>query len=531
MTLRLYFLLLFGLAVAGCARQKYFQPDARISTTPTPGGADSVRVTAGRHYQRGPIHRLLLGAHYRKVWAQPISAPVLDLRTAVPGGLRAGKRGGGFQSISMTVLGPDGREYALRSLDKDPYKTLPKALRHTFLLNLVRDATSAGMPYGAFVVPPLALAAGLRQSNPRLFYVRADETGLGAESADFRGRVVMLEEKLEGEALPEPGGKTVELVETEDMLADIFAQPTSRIDQRTFVRARLLDLWLGDWDRHEGQWTWEKQRAGSQVRFIAVPKDRDQVFYRFGDGLLTWVASRPWAVAKLRTFKPRFESIAGYTRNTHFLDERALSELSRRDVQREARRLQGQLTDSVIARAVRRLPREVYALEGPRLTAALRSRRELLPRAADEFYRLYARHALVTGTDEAERFVVERLTDTTTVVSIYALTDEKQPPQAKDLHYRRVFHPSETSRIILHGLDGKDLFEVRGTVRRSPRIDIYGGPGEDTVQDISRVAGLSRKTRFYDTRRNNSILPGPETSDKTTHGVLSHAFDRDGSGR
>ncbi|GAB2941997.1 hypothetical protein GCM10027048_03080 [Hymenobacter coalescens] len=517
--------LLLALLTAGCARQQFFQPDARVDAAPLPADAVSVRATAGRHYQRGPLHRLLFGTHYRRVWATPIAAPVLRLDTAVPGGLQPGKIGGGFQTTSMTLEGRQNREYSLRSLDKDPYKTLPKVARKSFLLNWVRDVTSAGMPYGAFVVPPLAGAAGVRHTSPRLFYVRSDENGLGPASERFRGRLVLLEEKLEGDQVPVADGnrKTrLDLVESEDMLAELYTNPAASVQADVYARARLLDLWLGDWDRHEGQWNWVAQPGGV---YEPIPKDRDQVFFRFDDGILPWLGSR--FVAKFRTFRPRYESIEGYTRNAAFIDSRTLPTVTRPMMLAEARRLQAALTDSVIAQAVRRLPPEVYAIEGPYLTSALRARRARLPEAAAEFYRLVAKEVTVAGTDKAERFVVERQSDSATVVRVYSLADDTK----NRLQYQRVFRPAETRRILLHGLDGKDEFVLRGQVSRSPRIDIYGGPGEDSVTDSSRVAGPGKKTRFYDTRRNNSVEASRELNIKTTRGVASHAFDRDGSGR
>ncbi|MBG8554655.1 hypothetical protein [Hymenobacter guriensis] len=513
------------LTATGCASSHFFQPDAQISgRTAAP---DSAVVTAGRHYQRGPIGRFLLGQHYRHAWVEPVTLPVLNLATAVPGGLKPGKVGGGFQTTSMTVLGADGRAYALRSVDKDPTKALPKFLRPTVILSIVRDATSAGMPYGSLVVPPLAQAAGVYHTNPRLYYVSATENGLGPTSERLRGKVVMLEEKWEGkENIYGPLAGALDLEESDDVLAERYASPKVALDEAAFLRARLLDLWLGDWDRHEGQWSWAafKQPDGRTL-WRPVPQDRDQVFFRFDDGLMSWLVSK--AVAKFRTFGPKFESVEGYTRNAHYIDERALSEQPRRRYLATAAELQRRLTDAVIDSAVRRLPPAIYRLEGARLAAGLRARRAALPQAAAEFYRLKAHRVVVAGTDEDERFVVERRTDSTTVVSVYPLGGKKT---AQPL-YQRTFHPRETHTIVLHGLEGKDRFEVSGHVRSSPFVDIYGGPGEDTVQDSSRVAGLRRKTRFFDTRRNNTLTSTGETKNRTSKGVATHAFDRDGSGR
>ncbi|UOG77078.1 hypothetical protein MTX78_10840 [Hymenobacter tibetensis] len=532
MTLR-YTLVVVTFLSAGCARQRFFQPDARPDSQPLAATADSARVTAGRHYQRGPIGRFLLGRHHRSAWVAPVTLPIFKPATTVPGGLQPGKIGGGFQTTSMTVVGPTGQGYALRTIDKNPYRTLPKVLRHTFVLNLVRDATSAGHPYGAFVVPPLAEAAGILHTTPRPFYVRADEKDLGAASELYQGRVVLLEEKLENKvniAGRLPGA--TELVETDDMLEARYQSDQHAIDEAAYLKARLLDLWLGDWDRHEGQWTWAAYaQPNGHTKWVPVPQDRDQVFFRFDDGVIPWLASK--VVRKFRTFGPRYQSIEGYTRNASYLDAHVLTEQNRATYLATARQLQTRLTDAVIEQAVRQgLPREVYQQEGAAMITALRARRDALPKAAAEFYNLKAHHVLIAGTDADERFVVERLNDTATVVSMYRVSAKTQKDSRADsLLYRRVFHPTQTHSIDLHGLHGKDVFELRGTVRRSPIINIYGGPSSDEVIDQSRVKGLRRKTRFYDTARNNTFEPAPELKDKTTHSVIYHAFDRDGSGR
>jgi hypothetical protein len=528
MTHRLLWLLPLFFSTS-CVRQHYFQADARLPGSAAATVADSVRVTAGRHYQRGWVHNFFWGKHYRPVWATPVTLPVFDLSKIGSGGLQAGKMGGGFQSTSMTLNGPQGRQYALRTLDKDPYKTLPKVARKSFLLNIVRDATSAANPFGAFVVPPLAEAAGVLHTNPRPYYVLPDETRLGASSSLFQGKVVMLEEKYQGpENLTPAFGAARDLEDSDKMLAQRYVDPTHQIDQVAFARARLLDLWLGDWDRHEGQWQWAVYEQKGRTLYRAVPKDRDQVFYRFSDGLVPWLASRRWAVRKFRTFKPRYEDIGGLVKNARFIDERALSEVSRAQFQQLAHDLQQRLSDEVIGKALHRFPAPIYALEGARTTAALQARRTDLPKAADTFYRLLAEQVTVAGTDKEEHFVVERLTDTATVVSVYRMPAKGEKAPGDTLLYRRRFRPDETKRIVLHGLGGEDLFEVRGDVKRGIRVDIYGGPNEDKVVNTSRIRHGGKKTFYYDTKRGNVIVNGHDFKDKTAKGVKMHAYDREG---
>ncbi|MCY9850827.1 hypothetical protein NXT09_22430, partial [Pectobacterium sp. 13-115] len=76
--------------------------------------------------------------------------------------------------------------------------------------------------------------------------------------------------------------------------------------------------------------------------------------------------------------------------------------------------LQRRLPDTLIQRALHRLPPAVYALEGPRLTSYLQTRRNALPAAADDFYLTLAHAPTLGGTAQAERFVVKRYPDSTT---------------------------------------------------------------------------------------------------------------------
>ena len=489
-----------GLLLAACAREPYHPADARLpaeAAQPLAQGLDSVpNVAAGRHYNRhSGLYKAFLGTHYRQLWAAPVSAAVLDLAHAAPGGgpLKVHKAGGGFQSISVSLRAADGRQFALRALDKDPSKTLPPWLRRTFLLNAVRDATSAANPYAAFVVPPLATAAGVEAAHPRLVYVRADENGLGEISGRFQGQLALLEEKYNSPASRSPAlSAASDLLDGPEMLQQVYADPRQRIDQQAFLRARLLDVWLGDWDRHEGQWNWAAFREkDGRTRYQAIPKDRDQVFFRFADGLLPWLVSRSIIAPKFQTFSTHYGNVRGLVKQAVFIDQRGLNACTRADFRRVATALQARLPDSLIRRALHRLPPTVYQLVGDETADALRARRAALPAAAAEFYRGLARRPVVGGTAQAERFVVRRTADSVTV-AVFA------PSLGADsLRYRRTFFPGETAQITLDGLGGNDVFDIQ-TAAAQPaghiRLMLIGGPGADRVY----YTGTARRVRYYD---------------------------------
>ncbi len=522
--------LMCSLGLSSCADEDFFQHDAQLPTSElterAAAGPDSAWVTAGRHYDRSGFHRFFWGHHNRNLWAEPVKLPVFK-KDSLYGGLKVVEKGGGFQTTSFDLQDSTGRFYALRSLDKDPVDVVSKFWRSTFVANVLRDQTSAANPFGALVVPPLAEAVGVYHSHPQLYYIPANDTSFGKHAPAVQGKVFMLEEKYEEPAdlTPEFNGVT-DFEDSDDAIRHRFNYNTYHINQRGFARARLLDLLLGDWDRHKGQWDWAVSKKGADTYYTPIPKDRDQVFIEIQDGFIPSIATSKLLARKLHSFDDDFSDVKAYMVNATFVDERFLNELSRQEWQNIARHMQQQLTDDVIEQAVQRLPPPIYALAGEEIIHNLKSRRSKLPEAAAEMYRILAKEVTVPGSDQEEQFVVKRLDNERVEVTVLRPSTETSP--GKQL-YRRTFYRRETEQIILRGLAGEDQFTVSGDVAKSIPVTIYGGLGEDKVVDSSSVSGWKKYTQVYDTERGNEFTFGSEARDRTTDDVRVHAYDREGN--
>ena len=53
------------------------------------------------------------------------------------------------------------------------------------------------------------------------------------------------------------------------------------------LKGRLLDNFIMDFDRHEGQWEWAKKDSGGRTWYYPVAKDRDQAFFDI-NGFIPW---------------------------------------------------------------------------------------------------------------------------------------------------------------------------------------------------------------------------------------------------
>ncbi len=349
---------------------------------------DSVRVVPGARYRAGAVHRFLFGAGWRDLWTTPIRVPVLDLRRTA-GGLRPVERGGGFQTQSLALMSGDGREFRFRSLDKDPSQALPARIRWPGIVRLFRDQTSALHPAGALVAASLTETAGVPHLIPHLV-VMPDDPVLGPFRGEFGGMLGMLEER----PAPGPDGRpgrfgfrSVE--ETDRLLPQLPGDSQSRVDARQYLAARLLDLYMNDWDRHEGNWLWGTRDAAAPRRWLAIPKDRDQVFASYEGIVLALVRL---FVPKLVPFTDDYR-LRGLTTNAAALDRRILGGVAPTAWDSAATTLMSRLSDAAVDSALRRMPAPYYRLSGPEIAEKLRRRRARLPDVSRAWSRSLARGA------------------------------------------------------------------------------------------------------------------------------------------
>jgi hypothetical protein len=446
---------------------------------------ETTRVAPGPQYDSGWLHRLFFGSHYRDLWATPIEAPVLDLNTFA-GGLKVTRRGGGEQTKSLRLQGADGKEYQFRSIDKDPVMALPPALRSTAAVGIVRDQTSAGHPVGMLLAVPILEAAGVLHSPPQVFILPKNEPRLGGFAEEFGGMLGTIEERPADDDGASFEGAS-EVISSSKLLKEVEDSPNDQVDARAFLTARLVDIFIGDWDRHVDQWRWARFGDDRPRMWLPIARDRDQAFVRY-DGLLLTVARA--STPQLVKFGPSYSGMLGQTWNGRDLDRRFLVPLERSDFDSVAAALQARLTDSVIESAAARLPPSYIPLDSAQLADALKERRDHLPEAARKYYRHLAGEVDVHGTDKDEVAEVHRVDGRFTEVSL-AVAKNGEPEEP---YFRRRFDHEETKevRLIMH--NGTDRVRVWGEGGGGVRVRVLPGKGTDMVVDSSRAGRVTMYT-------------------------------------
>jgi hypothetical protein len=482
----------------------------------------SVKIRASSQYVAGRGKKFFLGANYRDAWNQEVEVPVFYVGEE-KGGLKVLQKGGGMQTLSLRLIDSLGREYVLRSVNKNPEKALPEMFRKTFAKDVVQDQISASHPYAALIVPLLAEAAGIYHTNPRLVYV-PDDPGLGIYRDDFANTLALFEERPDEDQWSDKAyfGNSKNIVNTSKVLERLQRDGDNQVDQKFVVRSRLFDMWIGDWDRHDDQWRWAMIEDGKKEIYRPIPRDRDQAFF-VNEGALAKVWSRKWAMPKFEGFDDEINWPPGLSFNARYFDRSFLNEVDEDTWVDQAMELRRALTDTLIEAAVKRWPKEIYDLDGEEIIGRLKARRDRLVETALEHYRFLAQQVDIVGTDKKERFEVKRKEDGDVEVEVFKINKEGK---ASKKFYDRHFKIDETDEINIYGLGEDDQFIVEGSVPKSILVRMIGGKGRDSVVDVSNVTGLARKTQFYDLAQGNTIKNDGELRDRTSSDLYVNDYNR-----
>lgn len=475
-----------------------------------------ITIIPGQRYEANWLHRIFFGAHWRDVWTTPIKVEVLDLKNFA-GGLTPVSKGGGFQTKSLQLKSNDGRIWKFRSVDKDPSKILPEDLQETVAEDIIQDQISTSNPLAPLVVIPLLEAVNVLESKPKLVYMSDDEK-LGEFREEFKNMLGFIEEHPTEGIDGDPGfANALDVKGTYHLFNYLAEKRNQKIDSQEFLKARLMDILLGDWDRHMDQWRWAKYEEADGKIWKPIPRDRDQAFSKY-DGFFPTIAD--YWVPQLEHFGYDFPQVEDLTWNGRFLDWRVLTELDKRTWDSVTTFVKNSITDEVIDNAVKQLPSEIYTISGEEISSKLKSRRDQLQYASDKFFYNTNKFADVYCSDEDDFVEVNRLDDKSTIVSVYKRDKDSGEKKDKPLFYK-IFDNEITIDLRIFLNDGDDKAIVFGKCNYGPVIRVIGGKGKDEFTDESVVYGyffsitpftaVQRRTYFYDSGENTLITEGPGT--------------------
>lgn len=461
--------------------------------------ADSVTTQANALYNKpGKFHRKLFGENYREEWAADTKVPVIHI-SSFQGGLTPLKKGGGMQTVSLRLADKTGKEWVIRSVNKNTDALLPKELQQTFARDFLDDANSAQHPYAALMMPPLAKAVDVPHTNP-IIGIIAPDTSLGAYNSIFANTLCLVEER-------EPLGESDNTLK---MLKKINHDNDDIYKAKTFLRARMLDLLVSDWDRHEDQWRWKDEGKDGDKDYLPIPRDRDQAF-RLAEGLFPSIMSRSWALPTLQGFAPAIPRPKYSLIKSDFLNAHPKNQFTKEEWDEIVQEFIEKITDNVLEQSIKQLPLASYEIRHEQLLAALKARRAAIPEAMEQYYQFTNNIVDIKLSDKHEWIEIKDAPENGVQVTVRKINKEGE---RKGKLMEKVYTPLFTKEIRIYLASGDDSVRIN-TQNTAIKTRLIGGKGAKDYH----INSTSRPIKLYDAGKKSTF--SGETS-----GVIKH-FSKD----
>ena len=474
---------------AGPFHEKY--PDSIVASNYT-----KEETTKGKGY------RNLWGDHYRIEHGTEVKVPTVNLDTLY-GGLTPVRQGGGFQSKSVRLEDQEGREYVMRDLRKSATQFLQKSLFADQILEgefddskteeLLLDFFTSSHPYTAFIMADLSDPIGIYHTNPKLYYIPKQKV-LKHYNENYGDRLYMIEERAaSGHGHLKSFGYADELISTSDMIKKLRKSDDNKVDQQMYIRARLFDMAMGDWDRHSDQWRWAEFKTDKGITYRPVPRDRDQAFSNY-DGAIASIARA--LIPEARKFQKLTEDVdevKWLNRGAHTLDLYFLNETELKDWENEARYIQTHLTSDVIDKAFAKLPEELNTATTERIKEVFNLRIANLHTLAHNYYDHLFKNPILVGNDKDNWIEIERKPNGVTNVKMHNIKDGEKGTK----FYEKSFNNKGTRELWIYGLDDDDVFKVTGVNKKVIPLRLIGGQNNDTydIESGKRVTMYDYKSK------------------------------------
>jgi hypothetical protein len=455
------------------------------------------------------------GAKYKQAYSQPVNAKVASLDTLF-GGLRVVQEGNEGDYNSLLLADKNGNQYRMRAMHKNALQiskklvfednnTKPSEVEKPDVPSLKGQNASfytASHPYAVMAIPDMAQAINVFYTTPQLFYVPKQKR-LGNYNENFGDDLYLISiepsERSEGEGL----FKYPDDVETtDDILIKLRKTGNVFVDEENYIKSRLFDMLIGDWDREPDHWQWaEYYNSYKKNVYVPIPKNRDNAFSSFDGNIFDFTRSLFNGSKQTHVYGKNLTDLRWFNKEGVILDRALLENSGRGQWKYLAKVLQDSITDSIIEKAFGKIPQEVQDESLEEIKQKLKDRKKNLVEIADSYYTYLSTLQTIIGTDYDDLFEITRLPEGKTNIRSFTTINGVKSDTLMD----RTYSNKDTKEIWIYGLGGKDKFTVTGKENNLIYIRVIGGQDEDvySLKD-------GRRVKVYDYESKPSIVEEKE---------------------
>lgn len=342
-------------------------------------------VYDGVYDRHGRVYDWMWGEHYRALYYMRVGAPRVDLSEWLDG-MHVVQS---MPDLHGLLLSDSARRYYLLKMlgstssfvESSFFRQIynRRAYRNTYLGNFIREASTIENPFGFLISDNLARKIGLNTGNIRLVELVANSTDsiLSDLSVDHRLASIY--------RLPDLDSVRIET--NSDVLLQSIHQGKSGLDVSLYLRTRLFDMLIGDWNKIPENWGWELVAADTLGLYKPMVLDRSHAFTKV-DGVFFKRLLAMLGLGFITNYDAKAPNVRKVNELGYALDMALTANCDERDWVEQARYIERVLTDSVLNEVYELLPVELRNNVFKSIVNDIRARRQTLRSTASDYYHL-----------------------------------------------------------------------------------------------------------------------------------------------
>ena len=436
-------------------------------------------VYSAKQVKKSFFYKFLFGKHYRNYYDVNIDAKTAIIDTLF-GGLTPKPATRDFQSNVLQLIDKKGNEYTMSAVKQNAnkflasfvfkYELTPNEFDRTYSAALINDLYTAVHPYTPLAIHDLAKKINIAHTIPSLLFI-PKQKALGTFNSNFGNELYFVENfPVKNKSQP------ALILSTKEVLQNIRKDAKYSIDESTYIRARLFDILIGDWDRNDDQWRWTEFNEGQKTIYKPISLDHDQAFSKY-DGALLSLLMKSVPLRNRQSFTEQIKRVKIMNREPYPLDLALLKTTNEDEWIKQAKYIVENLTDEAIDKAFEKLPLEVQDATIIEIKRKLKLRKKDLQAAALDYFKVLQHTVLIVGTDNKDKFVISKLDKDKVEIKVFQITEGEV-----NLNYSKILNSATTKKIWVYGLDEEDIFEINGSTQLPIKIRLIGGQNKDSYR-------------------------------------------------
>lgn len=402
-----------------------------------------ISIYSGDYKKHGQLYNWMWGKHYRSLYYTPVNAQKVNMDTWLGGMLYIEN----MPRLYGLLFADENKRYYLLKILGAPTSFVESSFfreiynkeiyKNTYLGDFIQEAATIENPFGFLISDNLARKIELNTGDITLVEIQNDYTDTIFDGVSINNKLASIYRL--------PDLDTVNIETDTDILLHNIHSRKGVLDHDLYIRTRLFDMLIGDWNKIPENWGWESTKDTLENVYKPMVLDRSHAFTKV-DGVFFKRLLGMLSLGFITNYNAKAPNVSKVNKLGYTLDMALTANSSESDWVGQAHFIQSKLTDSLIDQTFSQLPLELQNNTFEKIKYDIKMRRDVLDKTATKYYKQLQKTPVLVAQD-ADVFV-ESVSDKNLRISFI---DKIR----RDTVFDKIYSPAYTQNIWLYTLGNK----------------------------------------------------------------------------